>query len=276
MPRAANGTIELEYEAFGSPLDPTVVCVPGLGNQLLLFEVDLCEAFVDRGFHVIRMDNRDAGLSSATAEGHDYTLDDMADDVIAVLDHAEVADAVVLGMSLGGMIAQVTAVRHPDRVRPLVSVGSTTGEADVGHATPEALAGLLRPQAATPAEQVASDLEVRRLWSNPDWFDEERMRAYFTALYERAWVVGGADRQSAAVMRSPSRVEGLSTLDVPTLVVHGAADTLIDPSGGRRTAELVPGAEYLEIEGMSHDLVAQMWPPLVDAVTALTARTFAG
>ena len=269
-----HGPIELEYEAFGSPLDPTIVLLPGLGNQLLLYPEELCEGFVDRGFQAVRMDNRDAGLSTTMPDEAEYTLSDMADDVIAVLDDLGVDDAVLCGMSLGGMVAQTAAIDHPERVRLLVSVGSSTGEAGYGEATPEAWEGLLRPEASTPAEQVTSDLEVRRLWSNPEWFDEEQMRAYFTTLYERAWTPGGGRRQGAAVTRSGSREAGLRTLDVPTLVVHGEADTLISPSGGRRTAELVPGAEYLEIPGMSHDFVSQMWAPLIEAVTAATARSF--
>ena len=275
MPRAANGPIELEFELFGSIEDPTVICIPELGNQLLLYAEEFCEAFVDRGFHVIRMDNRDSGLSSLTSEGDDYTLDDMADDVVAVLDRVGVDDAVVLGMSLGGMIAQATAIRHPQRTRAMVSVGSTTGETEVGNPTGEAMAALTRPAAATIEDQIESDLASRKLWSNPEWYDEEQMRAYFASLYDRSWVPGGAERQFAAVVRSGSRAEGLAALDVPTLVVHGETDTLIDPSGGRRTAALIPDAEYLEIEGMSHDFVYQMWPALIEAVTALTARTFA-
>ena len=279
MPRAVrtdpvHGPIELEYESFGSPLDPTIVLLPGLGNQLLLYPEELCKGFVDRGFRAVRMDNRDAGLSTILPEGAEYTLSDMADDVVAVLDDLGVDDAVVCGMSLGGMIAQTVAIDHPDRVRVLVSIGSSTGEAGYGEATPEAWEGLLRPEAATRAEQVASDLEVRPLWSNPDWFDEDQMREYFTALYERAWTPGGAARQGAAVVRSGSRAAGLRALDVVTLVVHGETDTLIAPSGGRRTAELVPDAEYLEIPGMSHDFVSQMWAPLIEAVTAATARSF--
>ncbi len=272
MPLAHNDDIALEYETFGMPDDPTIVCLPGLGNQLLLFPEEFCEAFVGRGFHVIRMDNRDAGRSSVTDD--DYTLADMADDVIAVLDAAGAVDAVVLGVSLGGMIAQATAIAHPGRVRALVSIMSTTGEVGVGAPSTEALAALVRESADTIDAQIEQDLEARVLWSNPDWFDPEQMRAYFAACYERAWVPGGSGRQFDAVVRSGDRAEGLTGLAVPTLVVHGENDTLIHPSGGARTAELIPEAEHLVIEGMSHDFVYQAWPPIIEAVTALTARTF--
>jgi pimeloyl-ACP methyl ester carboxylesterase len=272
--RAMNDTIELEYETFGSADDPTIICLTGLGNQLLLFPEEFCESFVGRGFHVIRMDNRDCGLSSATAEGDDYTLDDMADDVAAVLDAAGAVDAVVLGVSLGGMIAQTTAIRHPNRVRALVSIMSTTGEPGVGGPSEDAMAALMAPAADSVGAQIELDLEARVVWSNPDWFDADQMGAYFMSCYERSWMPGGSKRQLDAILRSGDRAAGLSTLTMPALVVHGGADTLIAPSGGARTAELIPDAELLVIDEMSHDFVYQAWPPIIDAVTALTARTF--
>jgi len=275
MPRATNATIELEYETFGSVDDPTVICLPGLGNQLLLFPEEFCEAFVDRGFHVIRMDNRDAGLSSMTDDDADYTLIDMADDVVAVMDAVGVGDAVVLGVSLGGMIAQATAIAHPARVRALVSIMSTTGESDVGTPSTAAMAALIRDPASTIEAQVVQDLEARLIWSNPEWHDEDLMREYFTSCYERSWAPGGSGRQFQAVVRSGDRATGLAGLPMPALVVHGENDTLIHLSGGERTAELIPEAELLVLDGMSHDFVYQAWPPIIEAVTALTARTFA-
>lgn len=272
MPRAANGTIELEYETFGPSGDPALICIPGLGSQLLAYPTELCEAFVDRGFFVIRMDNRDAGLSSMTSDS--YTLDDMADDVIAVLDDARVARAVVLGVSMGGMIAQATAIGHPDRTRAMVSIMSTTGEVDVGNPTLEAWDALTAPPADSIEAQIEADIAASRIWSNPDWFDPETLRAYLAAGYERAWNPGAAQRQINAIMASGDRVAGLRGLAMPTLVVHGGRDTLIDPSGGRRTAELVAGAQYLLIEEMSHDFVPQAWPAVIEGVTALAARTF--
>lgn len=274
MPRAANATIELEYETFGSPDDPSVICLPGLGNQLLLFPEEFCEAFVDRGFHVVRMDNRDAGLSSMTDENSEYTLTDMADDVVAVLDDAGIADAVVLGVSLGGMIAQATAIAHPTRIRALVSIMSTTGEPEFGPPSAAAMTALTQEPATTIEDQIVQDLESRLIWSNPDWFDEDLMRDYFASCYERAWQPGGSGRQFRAVVRSGDRAAGLAGLVMPALIVHGENDTLIHPSGGERTADLIPDAELLVLDGMSHDFVYQAWPPIVEAVTAMTARTF--
>lgn len=233
-------------------------------------------ALVDRGFFVIRMDNRDAGLSSITADGDEYTLSDMADDVVAVLDDVGVGTAVVLGLSLGGMIAQQLAVDHPERVRALVSLASTTGEPDLPAASDEVVAALTAPSKETMEEQIEADIAARKLWANPEWFDIDQLRVFFTELHQRAFVPGGGMRQLEAALRSPSRVDDLRALDVPTLVVHGENDTLLPIEHGRRTAELIPGAEFLEIEGMSHDFVYQVWPPLVEAMTALTARTFEG
>ncbi len=275
MPHAFNGQIRIEYEVFGDLADPTIIVSPGLGNQMLLYPVELCEAFVDRGFAVIRIDNRDAGLSSVTSDDLEYTLHDMGDDLVAVLDDIGVDRAIVMGMSLGGMIAQTVAIDHPDRTLALVSIGSTTGEVSVGGSTAEALEALMMPSATTIEEQIKNDVEVRGIWSNPEWFDVDQMTAYFRSLYDRSFTPGGSERQLAAVMRSGDRAEGLAALKVPALVVHGQNDSLIDISGGRRTAELIDGAEFLEIEGMSHDFVSQMWPPLISAVTALGARSLA-
>ena len=274
MPTATNGAIELYYETFGIHDDPVVVCLPGMGNQLLIYPEEFCHALVDRGFFVIRMDNRDSGLSSVTDEATTYTLSDMADDVIAVLDAVGAATTVVLGLSLGGMVAQQLAVDHPDRVRALVSLAPTPGMDDLSRPTDEVAAALTAPPEATIEAQVESDILTRKLWANPDWYDPDQLRVFFTELHERAFVPGGGMRQFNAAMGSPSRVEGLRALDVPTLVVHGENDTLLGIDHGRRTAELIPGAEFLEIEGMSHDFVYQVWPPLIEAMTSLAARTF--
>lgn len=275
MPVAMNGSIELFYESFGFDEDPTIICIPGMGSQMLSFAEEFCLALVDRGFHVIRMDNRDSGLSSETDDEDEYTLRDMAKDVVAVLDASEVREAVVLGFSLGGMIAQQIAIDHPQRVRALVSVSSSPGEEGLPEVSEEITAALTEAPKQTLAEQIEADIARRRLWSNPDWFDVETLTAYFTKLHERSDMRGGGSRQYRAMDRSPSRVEGLCSLTVPTLVVHGENDTLLPVEHGRRTAELILDAEYLQIDGMSHDFVYQMWPPLIEAVTNLTARTFA-
>ncbi len=274
MATVMNGAIELYYDTFGDPADPTIICIPGMGSQLLIYDEGFCMALVDRGFHAVRIDNRDAGLSSATVAADEYTLSDMADDVLAVLDAVNAEDAIVFGISLGGMVAQTFAIDYPERTRALVSAMSATGEPGIGSGSAEVIEALLLPDAETTEAQIESDLRVRKLWSNPDWYDEDQLREYFAANYARASIPGGGLRQFAAVSRSGDRVEGLSTLDVPTLVIHGGSDTLITAEAGRRTAELISGAEYLEIEEMSHDFVYQVWPAFIEAMTSLAAHTF--
>jgi pimeloyl-ACP methyl ester carboxylesterase len=272
VPRAVDRAVEIEYEAFGFADDPTLVLVPGLGSQMLVYDEELCRGFVDRGFHVVRMDNRDSGLSTVLAGDSSYDIADMGGDVVAVLDAAGIDRAIILGFSLGGLIACSVAIDHPERVAGLVSVGSSTGEPGVGQATDEAWAAMVRPDAPDVESQIEQDLVGYRIWSNPEWRDEIRKRAYFERAHARARHPGAAARQLDAFTSHSPRIAELSELDVPTLVVHGALDPLIDASGGRRTAEVIPGAEYLEIEGFSHDLAPQMWAQLISAVTNLSAR----
>ncbi len=272
MPEACNGDVEIAYETFGSDLDPPLILLHGLGSSMLVWHEDLCEGFADRGFFVVRMDHRDSGLSTVLAEGARYTLTDMAADAVAVLDDAGCEQAVVCGYSLGGMVAQAAAIAFADRVAGLVSISSHTGEPGVGDPTPEALAALTAPPAATVEAQVEADLAGYRIWSNPEWRNEQAEREYLERSYRRAWHPGASERQFKAAARSGSRAEALGSLDVPALVVHGSIDTLIGPDAGRRTAELIPGAEYLEVEGMGHELPPQVWAPIISAVTALSAR----
>ena len=272
MPRARNGDIEIAYETFGTEGDPALILLHGLGSSMLVWHEDLCGGFVDRGFFVLRMDHRDSGLSTAMADGSRYRLGDMAGDAIAVLDDAGCDRAIVCGYSLGGMVAQAAAVAFPDRVAGLVSMASHTGEPGVGDPTPEAMAALTAPPAATVEEQIEADLAGYRIWSNPEWRNEQAEREYLERSYRRAWRPGASERQFEAAARGRDRADGLRGLDVPTLVIHGGGDPLIGPDAGRRTAELVPGAEHLEIEGMGHELPPQVWASIISAVTTLAAR----
>ncbi|MDE0495346.1 MAG: alpha/beta hydrolase [Acidimicrobiaceae bacterium] len=272
MQTARNGEIEVVYETFGSDLDPPLILLHGLGSSMLVWPEDMCAGFVDRGFFVLRMDHRDSGLSTVLPEGARYTLEDMAGDAMAVLDAAGCRRAVVCGYSLGGMVAQAAAVSFGDRVAGLVSISSHTGEPGVGDPTPEALAALTAPPAPTIEAQIEADLAGYRIWSNPEWRNEEAESQYLERSYRRAWHPGASQRQFKAAARSGSRAGALGALDVPALVVHGGIDTLIGPDAGRRTAEVIPGAQYLEIEGMGHELPPQVWAPIISAVTALSAR----
>ena len=271
MGTARNGEIEIAYETFGDTADPALILLHGLGSSMLVWPEDMCQGFVDRGFFVLRMDHRDSGLSTVLPEGTRYTLDDMAGDAMAVLDGGGCERAIVCGYSLGGIVAQAAAVAFGDRAAGLVSISSHTGEPGVGDPTPEALAALTAPPAATLQEQVETDLAGYRIWSSPQWRNEQAEREYLERSYRRAWHPGASERQFKAAARSGSRAGALGTLDVPALVVHGSADNLIGPDAGRRTAELIPGAAYLEIEGMGHDLPPQVWAPIISAVTALSA-----
>jgi pimeloyl-ACP methyl ester carboxylesterase len=287
----SNG-IDLCYETFGDAADPVLLLVMGLGAQMTAWDDDFCLAFVDRGFHVIRFDNRDVGLSSriegkgdfmstflAASQGNaveaPYELADMAADAIGLLDHLGIDDAHVVGASMGGMIAQQIAIDFPERVLTLTSIMSTTGDPDVGQPTPAAMERLLQPPPVDRAGVIEASVESAKVIGSPEHFDEDRTRARAAEFYDRAYSPDGTARQLIAIMASGSRAEGLAALDIPTLVIHGDADQLVTPTGGRRTAELIPGAELLLIEGMGHDLPHALWPQIVEAITANTRRAIA-
>jgi pimeloyl-ACP methyl ester carboxylesterase len=265
MPFANNGDCKLYYETFGSPSDPTLLLVNGLGSQCVNYKSEWCELFVAAGFHVIRFDNRDVGLSTHFADapvndkGAAYALTDMADDAIAVLDAAGVDKAHVMGLSMGGMIVQQLAIHHRDRLLTMTSVMSRTGEGEYGQPTPEAWALLTTPGATDREGAIQRAVDGQRVWGSPEFFDEERCRADAAAAFDRCSDPAGVVRQFMAVGAAGSWAEDLQGVTTPTLVMHGDKDTLIDISGGRRTAELIPGATFVEIEGMGHDYPPQLW-----------------
>lgn len=274
MPVAAVNGIEVCYDEFGERSDPTLVLIAGLGSQLLNYPDELCLAYVDRYLHVVRFDNRDAGLSTHLPEGTTYGLADMADDVFGLLDHLGVESAHVWGSSLGGMVAQTMAIARPDRVRSLISVQSTTGEPDVGEHDPEALAAMVDSSGPAEGREAAVAAAVRMyevLINNPAITDTEQLRQRAEANYDRSYDPAGSGRQLGALLGATSRAAGLASLTVPTLVIHGNRDPLIGISGGRRTAELVPDATFLEVDGMGHDLTPVFWSQYVDAVVAHVA-----
>ena len=275
MPTVAANGIDLYYDRFGEPSDPALLMVNGFGSQCIRYDDELCEAFVDRYLQVIRFDNRDVGLSTHLADGASYTLSDMARDAIGLLDALGIARAHVWGCSMGGMIVQLLAIEHPTRVASLTSIMSTTGEPDVGRPSPELVPKLVELGAPAADLDAAVDRAValaEAIGSPAEW-DEEWQRRRQRAFVERAYDPAGVARQYAAITASPDRAEGLARLDVATLVIHGDVDPLIDASGGRRTAELVPGAELLVIEGMGHDLPPFYWSPIVEATTQLVIST---
>ena len=285
--------IELCYDTFGDPSAEPLLLVMGLGAQLTAWPIELCESLVDRGFFVVRYDNRDVGRSTkfddfageflpaflAAQQGEPvevaYRLTDMAADAVGLLDALGIDSAHVVGASMGGMIAQAIAIEHPTRVRTLTSIMSTTGESEVGQPAPEAMAALLQPPPEGREAVIEAGLVTRKLIGSPDQFDEALARKLLEESYDRCYHPAGTARQLLGIVASGSRADGLRALDVPTLVVHGDADLLVTPSGGKRTAELVPGAELLMMEGMGHDLPPSCLAPIVDAITSLVARSAA-
>jgi pimeloyl-ACP methyl ester carboxylesterase len=268
---ATNGDCSLYYETFGSPGDPTVLLVNGLGSQCINYAVEWCAMMVAEGLQVVRFDNRDVGLSThftdAPAGANAYELTDMAADAIAVLDALGVERAHVMGLSMGGMIVQQLAIHHRDRILSMISVMSRTGEPEFGQSSDEAYALLTSPQAAGRDAAVERGIAGQRVWGSPDHRDEERARELAARAYDRCSDPAGVGRQFLAVGAAGSWADELPGVTTPTLVMHGTADTLIDISGGRRTAELIPGARFVAIEGMGHDYPPELWRRLTDEVT---------
>lgn len=278
MPRAAvsaSPAIELEYETFGDATDPTVLLIAGWGVQLITWHHELCAELAGRGFHVVRFDNRDAGLSSKVEDGTQYTLEDMAADAVGLLDVLGIDRAHVVGVSMGGMIAQSMAIHHRERVLTLTSIMSTTGDPAVGGAAPAVLELLARPVPQTRDERIAASVETARvLWGDtPQFpFDEEHARWRAEVSDARCFYPVGRVRQLLAIHASGDRTGALRRLDrLPALVIHGDNDPLIDVSGGRATAAAIPGAELLVVEGMGHVVARRFWPQLIDAFERLVA-----
>jgi pimeloyl-ACP methyl ester carboxylesterase len=274
MPEAINGDCTIYFETFGSADDPTLLLVNGLGSQCINYASAWCEMFVAAGFHVIRFDNRDVGLSThfsdATVDEHGaaYRALDMADDAVAVLDAAGVDQAHVMGLSMGGLIVQHLAIHHRDRLRSMVSVMSATGEPEYGQGTDEARALLIGTPATDRASAIAGSIAGLRVWGSPEFADEDRWAADAGRAFDRAFDPAGVGRQYSAIATAERWAGQLPGVTTPTLVMHGTADTLVDISGGRRTAELIPGARFVAIEGMGHDYPPQLWQRWVDEVAA--------
>jgi len=266
MPTTANGKVSLYYETVGSDTHPALLLVNGLGSQCINFKVEFCDRFAARGFHVVRFDNRDVGLSSHLKGGPRYTVDDMAEDGFAVLDAAGGNVAHIAGWSMGGMIVQAMALRHPERVLSMTSVMSAP-RAIPGQRDPDVIAAFTAPAATTRDEAAERHLRGLRAWGSPACYDVERIMADAHAAYDRCWDPEGRARQAQAVAASPSRIQALGTLKVPTLVVHGDADRLVPLEGGRATAQAIPGARLEIVEGMGHDYPPQHWDRLVELIT---------
>jgi pimeloyl-ACP methyl ester carboxylesterase len=282
----ANG-VELAYETIGDPAGRPLLLVMGLGTQMVSWHDDLCGLLAARGFHVVRFDNRDVGLSThlhdapppdvlAALRGDlasaSYRLEDMADDAAGLLDALDLPAAHVVGASMGGMIAQTLAFRHPDRVRSLTSIMSTPGPR-IGPPRQGAMAALLAAPATSRQEAVEQAVAAYRVIGSPGYpLDEAWLREVAGTAYDRGYDPKGVGRQLVAIQASGDRTEALRALRVPTLVVHGEDDPLVQVEGGRATAEAVPDAELLTFPGMGHNLPRELWGPIVDAITRTADR----
>lgn len=265
----ANG-IAIEYETFGEPSSPPVLLIMGLGAQMTLWDTAFCEALAATGYFVIRFDNRDVGLSTWFDDADPsvipaYSLGDMATDAAGLLDALGIDAAHVVGASMGGMIAQTFAITYPDRTRTLTSIMSTTGDRNVGQPQPEALQALLAPPPTSRDEAIEVGVKLSRLIGSPGFpFREDEIRERTGAAYDRAFHPQGTARQVQAIMAQPDRTTDLGDLRMPTLVVHGADDPLVVPSGGAATAAAVPGAILKVIPGMGHSLPPELFDELVE------------
>ncbi|MEU4327917.1 alpha/beta fold hydrolase [Nonomuraea dietziae] len=279
---AKSNGIEIAYDSFGTPGDRPLLLIMGLGSQLVHWDEEFCELLAARGHHVVRYDNRDVGLSTHLTEAGvpelvpgaaaPYLLSDMADDAAGLMDALGWPAAHVLGVSMGGMIAQSLAIGHPDRVLSLTSIMSTPGP-DVGPPTPEAMAALFSPPAPDRQTAVERALEVWAVIGSPGYeMDRERIAKVAGLAYDRAYDPAGTARQLAAILASGDRTEGLGGLTMPALVIHGEADPLVQIAGGRATAAAIPGATLLTYPGMGHDLPRPLWEEIMDAVTAVQGR----
>jgi pimeloyl-ACP methyl ester carboxylesterase len=265
MPRAHANGIELEYDSIGNDRDPALVMIMGLGSQMIVWPIEFCRALADRGFRVIRFDNRDIGLSTRPAT--QYTLDDMADDTAGLLDALALPDAHICGASMGGYIAQLVAIRHPRRVRSLCVIMSSTGDRAVGAPEPDILPLIMQPQPTDRDGFIEYRVRIsKRLSSTGYPFDEARIRKLAADVYDRAFYPLGGQRQLAAVMSSYDRTAELHNVRVPTLVMHGDADPIVHVSGGEAVARAIPGAKLRVFAGLGHDLPAALWATMADAI----------
>ncbi len=290
MPRARANGIEIEYEAFGDASGRPLLLIMGLGAQMIFWDVEFCEQLAASGHYVIRFDNRDVGLSTyfdkagvpnvlqVMKDGRagrpievPYTLDDMADDAAGLLAALGIERAHVCGASMGGMIAQALAIRHPQRLRSLTAIFTSTGNPELPPATPEAMAVLLEPAPAERQANIEHAVKVFRAIGGPGFpFDEERIRTRGGRLFDRAFHPEGMARHLAAIVAHGDRRPKLSGVTAPTLVIHGSADPLVPVEGGKDLAQAIAGSKLLIIDGLGHDLPPPVWPRISAAIASHT------
>lgn len=298
MPQIKANGLNFEYETFGESKDPAVLMIMGFSAQMTMWPVELCEGIASRGYHVIRFDNRDIGLSERVnssvavnvmeaimkaASGQPiaspYQLNDMAVDAAGILDAMKIEKAHIVGASMGGMIAQLVAVNHPHKARSLTSIMSTTGRRDLPPSKPEAMAVLTQP---APVEREARIEHTMKVWriigSQPVYAaDDEELRRTATAIVDRVpYDPAGIARQLVGILASPPRNEMLKSVKLPALVIHGTDDPLVNPEGGKDTAASIPDARLKMIPGMGHDFTSKLVPvylrEISDFISEVDAR----
>ncbi|MGZ5387294.1 MAG: alpha/beta fold hydrolase [Solirubrobacterales bacterium] len=274
------GGITLCYDEFGDTADPTVLLVMGLATQMIGWTEDFCEQLAARGFHVVRFDNRDIGRSThmdfnppslseilrRRMRPEQYTLPDMAGDAAGLLRELGLAPAHVVGASMGGMVGQTLAAEHPELVRSLTSIMSSTGNRWRGQPHPSIYKYLLRRPPSDRDAYVERAVEVFGVVGSAELHGEEEIRSLAGRSFDRGYDARGGGRQLGAIIASGDRTRTLGRISVPTLVIHGTADRLVRPSGGRATAKAIPGARLMMVKGMGHDLPRPLWPHLIDAI----------
>jgi pimeloyl-ACP methyl ester carboxylesterase len=283
----ANG-IELCYQQMGDPKGEPLVLIMGLATQMIAWDEEFCAMLAERGFRVVRFDNRDIGRSTRIRSGGlpnvldlvvgrgepAYRLRDMAADTVGLMDHLGIESAHVVGASMGGMIAQCVAIGHPERVRSLTSIMSTTGSRRVGHPSYRTFGLLLSKRPHDREAPIERVVKTFRTIGSPGFpFEEERIRELAGRSFDRGHSEAGIARQLHAITASGDRTAHLRKLEIPVAVIHGKNDVLVNPSGGRATAEAIPNARLRTIDGMGHDMPRALWPTFVEEIAANAART---
>lgn len=273
--------VTLCYETFGDPDDPPILLVMGLGTQMIAWHEDFCNRLAERGFYVVRFDNRDIGRSThfdfrppslkqmltRRLPPEQYTLSDMAEDAAVLMRELEIAPAHVVGASMGGMIGQMLAAEHPDLVRSLTSIMSTTGSRWHGQPAVAVYRYLLQPPPRDRDGYVQRSAEIFGLVGSTGFDrDEQYIRERAGRAFDRGFDVRAGGRQLGAIVASGDRTKALRRIKAPTLVIHGTVDKMVRPSGGKATAKAIPGARLMLIEGMGHDLPRGAWPQIIDAI----------
>ena len=281
--------VELCYQTFGDPADEPLLLVMGLGGPMTWWDTELCVMLADAGFYVVRYDNRDTGRSTRirarVKRSHlirafgggkvkaPYSMGDLADDAVALMDHLGLESAHVAGISMGGMVAQTIAVEHPKRVRSLTSIMSTTGKRSVGWQDPRLIPALIAPRKPGRESYVSTSVGFWDVIGSPGYpADRDRLTVRAGETFDRGYSASGVMRQMMAILQQPDRTHRLRSLRVPALVVHGMADKMVHVSGGRSTAAAIPGAELVLIEGMGHDLPPALFETLVEAIVRTADR----